>query len=154
MLADNKIWDIAEAYLESRLSADDIRELDRRRMADAAYAQRFQECLDMLSALKSSGEQKQVRDIIKQVHADVVKTDTQKAKTKLISIAQNHWRTASIAACIAMVTSITTFWIAQHNNKKIASQYSLLRRDLETYKRSQNRIINNITEGQKAALHA
>lgn len=69
-------------------------------------------------------------------------------KKRIISIPASYLRTAAIAASIALITSLGTFWLIQYNNKKIASQYVLLRKDLEKYQRSQNQLIRDIKTQQ------
>lgn len=142
----NDIWKLAEAYLNGKLTAAELQELDNRRMNDAKYAAEFNDCVSLLSGIKNSTAHKRVRNILQEVHKEVVTPKEDKLSRKTVSILKNHWRTASIAACIAVLASLTTFWMVQHSNQKIASQYSLLRKDLEKYKRSQNKIIKDIKE--------
>lgn len=142
----NKIWKTAEAYLDGKLTAAELQELDNRRMNDAVYAAEFHDCISLISAMKSSAAQNRVKHILKEVHADITERNEDKIRRKTVSIIRNNWRIASIAACIAVIASLTTFWMVQHSNQRIASQYSLLKRDLEKYKRSQNKIIKDITE--------
>lgn len=144
MQSDNNIWQWAESYLEGSLGADEQAELKNRLAGDAAFALEFNDCLDLLRSLKHNGERTRVKNILNEVHHAMQVEYNHTAKAKTISLVRNHWRTAAIAACIAILTSLTTFWMAQHNNSKIASQYSLLRRDLETYKRNQNQVISDI----------
>ncbi|MCB0699292.1 MAG: trypsin-like peptidase domain-containing protein [Chitinophagales bacterium] len=142
----NDIWKLAEAYLNGKLSGADINELDNRRLSDPEFASEFQDSINLLSAIKSSAEQKQVRTELKAANIELKQESGKGIKGKVVSLMHNHWRTATIAAAIALLTSLTTFWMVQHNNNKIASQYSLLKRDIEKYKRSQNKIIKDIKE--------
>lgn len=135
---------MAEAYLEGKLTGEDKHAIEERKTVDSVFASEFQDCINMLRSLKGSGEQKEYRQLLKDIHEQVIAEKHSPLVTKTISLWHNNWRTAAIAAGIAILTSLTTFWVAQHNNNKIASQYSLLRRDLETVKRSQNKIIGDI----------
>jgi len=144
MQNDNNIWNLAEAYLDGKLSEQDLKIIEERKLADAVFALEFQDCIHMLQSLRDSGAHKQFKATLKEAHKSVTQETPVILTPKTISLVRNHWRTAAIAATIALLTSLTTFWVAQYNNKKIASQYSLLRRDLETYKRSQNKIIRDI----------
>ncbi len=143
MLQERNIWELAEAYINNELSGDDKAALERRRSTDHSFAAEFQDCIDMLQALKGNAAQKKVRSILKDAHNEL---ETPKAAPKQISNRRHMWRTAAVAASIALITSLTTYWVVQVNNKKIESKYSLLRRDLEKYKRSQNKIIRDIKE--------
>lgn len=144
MYNDNDTWKLAEAWLEGKLSKQDKQIIEDRKIIDTAWAAEFQDCINMLRSLQGSGQHQQFTNTLKEVHQKTVAEQHTTFAAKTISLVHNYWRTAAIAASIALVTSLSTFWIAQYNNKKIASQYSLLRRDLETYKRSQNKIITDI----------
>lgn len=139
-MSDSKIWELAEAYLAGTLSEQEQSDLRTRLQVDLKFANEFNDSVNILRSLRGSSEEKQFRAKINDVHNNLPKDF--KAKQKTISL--SYWRTAGIAASIAIITSLATFWVAQHNNNKIASQYSLLRRDLETYKQFQKKIIGDI----------
>lgn len=141
---NKNIWELAEAYVDGGMNTADKQLLEERRQADPAFAAEFQDAVNMLRSLQGSGEHKRFKNALQQAQQSA--TGQPALVPKTISLVRNYWRTATIAACIAILTSLTTFWAMQSNNKKIASQYSLLRRDLETYKRSQNKIIRDIKE--------
>lgn len=148
MITDNTIWSLAEAYVTGTLPAAEAEALQRRLDTDTVFAAEFNECTNLLQSLNGSGSQARFKAMLKDIHEDMTARQTIPSRT--IPLRTHYLRTAGIAACIALLTSLTTFWAVQHNNKKIASQYSLLRRDLETYKRSQSQVINSI-KNQKTA---
>jgi serine protease Do len=141
---NSNILKLAEAWLDDVLSEQDKKIIEERKLADTVWATEFQECINMLRGLRGSGRHKQFSKTLKEIHAQVVHEAVTPQPSKTLMLWRNHWRTGAIAAGIAMLTSLTTFWATQYNTKKIASQYSLLRRDLETYKRSQHKIISDI----------
>jgi len=143
MTADNNIWNWAEAYVAGTMPAAEAEALRGKLAADAAFAAEFNECVNLLRSLHGSGSQQRYKAMLADIQKEVlVKAPSKEARS--IPLRTHYLRTAAIAAGIALLTSITTFWAIQHNNRKIASQYSLLKRDLETYKRSQNQVINSI----------
>lgn len=143
MLGNSNIWELAEAYLDKTLSEQERADLEHRRQNDIAFATEFQDCINMLQALKGNAEQKQVKRVLKDAHKELVTTTEPSLKQQK----RKHFlSTASIAACIAIITSLATYWVVQVNNRSIENKYSLLRKDLEKYKRSQNKIINDIKE--------
>src|SRR5690606_1562410 len=50
----------------------------------------------------------------------------------------HYFRTAWVAATIALITSLGSFWLVQNNQRQMESQYRLLKRDIENYKRHQD----------------
>ena len=143
---NNNIWELAEAWIDGRMNAADRQLLEERKHIDPAFAAEFQEAVNMLQSLQGSGEHKRFKTALAQAQKAASLQQEHTIVPKTISLVRNHWRTAAIAASIAIITSLATFSITRHNDKKIASQYSLLRRDLETYKRSQNKLIKDIKE--------
>lgn len=155
MPVDKNIWSLAEAYANGTLDISEQTALKERLTNDQNFATEFYECVNMLRALGGNGKQKRFRSMLDEVRKQQnATTPKAAATTKTISIKSHYLRTAAVAAGIAVVTSLSTLWAIQHNNKKIASQYSLLKRDLEKYKRSQNQIINTIKDSKTAAPQA
>lgn len=148
MFVENSIWNLAESFVSGNLPEKEVNELKDKLASDNNYALEFNECVNLIRSLDGNGNQKSFRGMVSEVHQNYISNHTPK-QSRSIPLKTHYLRTAAIAAGIAMLTSLTTFWVIEHNNKKIASQYSLLRRDLEKYKRSQNQLINNIKD-QKA----
>ncbi len=149
MSPDNQVWDLAEGYINNTLTVAEREAIQHRIAADAVFAASFQECADLISSLKGSGRQQKLRAMLKDIHkTDIAPTATKKAST--IPLRTHYWRTAGIAAGIALITSMATYLSVHPSDKKASSQYSVLRREIETIKRSQNQLIQNINQ-QKAA---
>lgn len=142
MSTDNNIWKLAEAYTSGGLNPSEVSELKQRLEREPEFASEFDESVNLLRSLNSNAATQNFRSAVKELHA--ARTAVVPART--ISLKTYYWRTAAVAAGIAILTSLTTLWAIEHNNKKIASQYSLLRRDLEKYKRSQNELIRDIKD--------
>jgi len=145
MQSQNNIWQQAEAYLDGTMPETERKEVEVKLTVDAVFATEFNECLNTLRSLKGSGRQRQFRNMLRDIQTTHVSVKAEK-ETRTIPLRTYYLRTAAVAAGIAVLTSLTTFWTIQHNNRKIASQYSLLRRDLEKYKRSQNELIRDIKD--------
>ena len=152
MATDSNIWKLAEAYTAGNMQPAELIDLKNRLASDAVFATEFYECANMLRSLNGSNAQNRFRSMLKSIHAThvavPVKTNKEN-KVRTIPLRTHYLRTGAIAASIALLTSLTTFWAIQHNNKKIASQYSLLKRDLESYKRANNQVVNSINKDTK-----
>ncbi len=149
MSANNAIWKLAEDYVSGALSEAEGLSLKERLAADAAFAAEFNECVNLLRALEGNGNHKKFSAMVRDIHAKNMPTAAPEQKKPVIMpLKPNYWRTSAFAAGIALLASFSTYWITRYNDKKMASQYSLLRRDLETYKHSQNQIIRHIKSAQ------
>ncbi len=147
MAEERNIWEVAEAYIAGTLSDAERSSLKDKLSSDSQFSTSFYECVNTLRSLQASGEQRRLKSMLKDIHQKQGKTN--KTEPKTITLTTHYWRTAAIAASIALITSLATYWMISNSNRKIASQYSLLKRDLEKYKRSQHRLINDIAEEQR-----
>jgi serine protease Do len=148
MTRDFNNWEIAEAYVSGSLPKAELAALKTRLATDPVYASEFQECVNLLHSLQSSSKHKQFRNTLVNIHQDMNESAKPSWRVRTIPLRTHYLRTGAIAAGIALLTTLSTFWIVTHNEKKRSSQYSLLRRELETIKRSQNAIIKNINGQQ------
>jgi S1-C subfamily serine protease len=139
MSVDNHIWNLAEAYAAGTLPEAEEAALLRRLETDAAFAAEFHECINMLRSLEGSGRQAQFRAMLQDVQQEVASKPS-----RSIPLRTHYWRTASIAAGIALLTSFTTYWSFNRPDKTSVTDYNVLRREIENIKRSQNQLIENI----------
>jgi S1-C subfamily serine protease len=147
MSNDNRIWSLAEAFVSEKMSETELVRLKEELATDPAFADDFRECVNLLRSLDGSGKQLRFKALLKDIGA--THTSETRKPTRTIPLKSHYTRAAAIAASVALFTSVFTYSLIQYNNKKIASQYSLLKRDLEKYKHSQNQLIRNINS-QKA----
>ncbi len=143
---DRIIWTIAEDYLSGKLNPEQHEKLHQRLATDAVFAAEFQETLSLIRSLEGSGKHKRFRTML----IDIRKEQNRPKTIRTIPLSTHYWRTAAVAASIALITTLSTFWMINHNEKQRSSQYSMLKKELENIKRSQNVIINNINETKTA----
>ncbi len=146
MLEGINIQELAEGYVNGTLPENILNEIKDKLVADTAFAAEFAEHVNLIRGLKNSGSQVRFRNTLKNI------ASANKSVSRTVPLRTHYWRTAAIAAGIALLTSLTTYWAIQYNNNKIASQYRLLRRDLERYQHSQNQIINHINSNQNTPV--
>lgn len=143
----NNIWEIAESYLDGTMLPADVADVNTRLKNDAAFAAEFNENLNLINSLNSSGKQKRFRKMLGEIHESQAAA---KAPRKLIQLPAHFWRTAAVAAGVALITSISTYTFFVNSNKT-ASQYSTISREVEHIKtvqkkqqEQQNAIIDSI----------
>ena len=147
MSIDNSyIWNLAEAYVAGEMPDAERTVLLNRLQTDAAFAAEFHECVDMIRSLDGSGKQQQFRNILQDVHQELANKPS-----RSIPLRTHYLRTAGIAAGIALLTSFTTYWSFNRPDKRNATQYNVLRREIENIKRSQNQLIQNIKTANTSA---
>lgn len=146
---------MAEAYVSGTLPEAELASLEERLAKDVSFADSFRESVNLLMSLNGSKKHRDFRSMVQSFEAPAAVSEEVTPKpSRVISLQKHYFRTAAMAAGIAIVTSLSTFWLIRHNTNKIASQYSLLRKDLEKYKRSQNQLINNINSSNQKTTPA
>lgn len=148
MNSDIENIQLAEAYISGNLSDAEREKLKKKLETDPVFASDFQECLQMLSTLENSTRQKQFRSMLSEIHQEAAGEKPAVREARMIPLRTHFLRTGVIAAGIALLTSLATLSFVTHNEKKHSSQYSLLKRELETIKRSQSTIISNIYQSE------
>lgn len=146
-MKEQYILELAETYVNGGLPDTEVAALNNRLQTDPVFAAEFQECVDLIRSLEGSGAQKRFRNMLIDIRQDAAA----KHQIKMIPLKTHYIRTGAIAAGIALLTTLSTFSIVNHSEKKRSSQYSLLKRELETIKRSQNvqnALIQNINNKQ------
>lgn len=147
MSKDWNIWQWAEGFVSDTLTPDQQQELQTRLGTDQYFAAEFQECVQLLQTLTGSSKHYQYASLLK----DIAKETTAAPQNKVIAFVATHWRTAAVAAGVALITSASAGWMHHDDKKATSSQYSLLRREIETIKRSQNQLIQNIKNQNQPA---
>src|ERR1039458_4709455 len=104
MSINNNIWEIAEAYLAGALTETDEKELNNRLASDKGFANEFYESTNLIRSMEGYGKQKRFRSTLHNIH----ETQVTGKKPRLIRLPAHFWRTAAVAACVALITSSLT----------------------------------------------
>lgn len=134
MSINNNIWEIAEGYLAGTLPENDIIELKSRLESDTEFANEFYECTNLIRSFEGSGRQKRFRTLLRDIQA---KQATTPARPKRIFFPAHIWRTAAVAASVAVIASAVTYSLFSPSTKKSESQYNTISREVEHIKRVQ-----------------
>ena len=156
MSVNNNIWEIAEAFVAGTMPEADLIELNSRLAADADFASEFNENACLIRSMEGSGRQKRFRTMLRDVHDKHTKPAPVK-KAWLINLTPQAWRTAAVAAGVAILTSTITIWSLKPSIRNSNSQYSTISREVEHIKRvqaqqqaTQNQIIKDIKNSKPA----
>lgn len=136
MSVNNNIWEIAEAYLSGTLPQDQVTELKSRLETDAAFANEFYEASNLIRSFEGSGKQKRFRIMLRDIHEKQAE-GTKTKVAKRIQLIPQIWRTAAVAASVAILTSALTFWSLYPSIRKSDSQYNTISRAVEHIKNVQ-----------------
>ena len=126
---NNNIWELAEAHIAGTLSAADAAALKARLESDAVFASEFNENINLVNSLNNSGSQKRFRTMLKDIHQEQSASGFAKL-TRIIQLPANFWRTAAVAATVALLTSFISYTVLTGSAKKSDAEYSKIRREV------------------------
>lgn len=144
-----------ERYLEGDMSVQEKAAFDELRRSNPLIEEQVKAQQELIAQLQSYGDRVSLQDKLNHIHAslnmDVLRAATTSAAPKVISLRRRMLINVAAAACIALVTSLSTIALMQTASKqKSAAQYEDVRRVLNNIQRSQNVIINDINSSKKA----
>lgn len=156
MSINNNIFELAESYLAGTLPQVESAAIESRLLTDALFASEFQECTSMLRSMEASGKEKRFRAMLRDIHTAQSEKQTTK-KPKLIQLPAHFWRTAAVAATVAILTSTITIWSLKPSISKRDSQYNTISREVGNIKKvqaqqqaQQKQLIDIISKNSKA----
>lgn len=146
-----------ERYLEGQMSDAERTAFEALRKADPAVDRQVTEQQLFLDTLQQYGRRKNLQERMDKIHASIdVNNQHQKPAAILTMRKTTYPRRRTLtnlaaAACIALVTSLSTIAIMQQAAKqKSTAQYEDVRRVLNNIQRSQNALIKDINNNKKA----
>ena len=158
MSINNNIWELAEAYIAGSLSQQEVNELNTRLAGDVDFANEFNDATNLVNSIEGSGKQKRFRTMLRDIQENQTITSTP-TKTKRIALPAHFWRTAAVAAGVAILTSTITMWSINYALKKNESKYNTISREVGAIKKvqaqqqaQQNKLIEIINTKAKPAV--
>jgi S1-C subfamily serine protease len=145
---EKNIWEWSELYASNELSSDELVYLNNRLQNDEAFKIAFDEQVTFITNLKAMHKQEAFAAQLKRVANKREKSTN--AFSKVIHLSINQWKVAAMAASVALLTSLLTLFLVKQ--EKPSKQYSMLRREIETIKKSQRQLINTLQSNDQSDL--
>ncbi len=131
------IWELAEGWVSGTLLPFEIEHITKKMELDPAFAAEFNENIQLIQTLNSSGSHKRFRDMVGDIH----QKDKKKIHiTRFIKLSPNFFKTAAVAAGVAVVTTAVNFGMFFNSKQKGESQYNNISREVEHIKKGQARL--------------
>ncbi|MBC7554054.1 MAG: trypsin-like peptidase domain-containing protein, partial [Taibaiella sp.] len=148
---NNNVMEIAEAWLAGTLPPAEKAAVKSRMDADPAFAIEFNESLNLISSLESFGKSKKFRGTLTDIQQQQQSKKGLWDKIRTIELPSYFWRTAAVAAGVALLTSVVNYSFFVNTASRNASQYNTISREVEHIKvvqkkqqEQQNAIIDSI----------
>ncbi|RBL88700.1 S1C family serine protease [Chitinophaga flava] len=149
-----------ERYLEGEMSGQEKAVFDELRKNNPQINRQVEEQQFFMQQLQHFGQRQSLQAKMNKIHEQLdmptLRKQAQEATltAKRISIRRRTITNLAAAACIALVTSLSTIAVLQNAAKnKSTAQYEDVRRVLNNIQRSQNALINDINNKNKAPVN-
>ncbi|GGH29227.1 trypsin-like peptidase domain-containing protein [Sphingobacterium alkalisoli] len=148
----NEFIDWADQYLRGELSAGDRFAFEKFCQDYPEFQQIFEEHRRFISSWKETEQRRMFKMSLQQ--ESLHRQAPAKANTGIIKIWKKLQMNAGVAAAVALISVFSTLWLTGYftSIKKASTDYSALRREMNTVKKNvneQNRKIQNINSGKE-----
>lgn len=149
---DMKLIRDIERYLEGEMDVQERTAFEALQQSDPVVAQEVTAQQQLRQHLEGYGRRMELQEKLDRIHASIdVKALHTVSTPKVVPIRRRMFTNIAAAACIALVTSLSTIALMQKASRlKATAQYEDVRRVLNNIQRSQNALINDINSKKKA----
>ncbi|MCF6407998.1 serine protease [Chitinophaga filiformis] len=145
-----------ERYLEGEMNEQERTAFEALRQSNPAVNEQVLAHQQLIQQLEQYGQRAAFQEKMDKIHAsmaidEVLAPSKTAAPKKVFTISKRLVTNMAAAACIALVTSLSTIAFMQNaNRQKTTAQYEDVRRVLNNIQRSQNALINDMNSKKKA----
>lgn len=156
METEQKLIDLIERYLRGELSHQESLDFDELCAKNPTVRDKFLAHQDFMNDLIDHGKRRQFISEMEMAHQQLNMPLIKKqvvSPTFKIKVLWNKYRVnMAVAASVALFTVTTTLTLTGYFSKSRSTNYSVLRREVNSLKRSQNALIKNINGKSSSGL--
>ncbi len=150
MNKDTELTNLIDAYLRGELSPAELSDFNQKRSDDPAFDLNVVEHQNLVAHLNEYGDRVKLTSEMNVIHEEI-DIDALKREVRpelpLIHRLWNKYRVSTaIAATVAMIAVFGTLFSTGYFSEAISTNYSQMRREINSIKRSQNALIKNISD--------
>lgn len=148
MISEQNMGEWAERYLRHELSVAEHQQLRDILDANPVLNHSWKETLELFQLLKQHSDRQKIKSKIKVIGGQMKdRAEAHRGKKRPLFPLQGRWRIAGVAAALILLCSLSAVWFVNNKNQKTGAQYMLLRREIETIKHSQSKIMDSLKQG-------
>ncbi|HTH55286.1 MAG TPA: serine protease [Cyclobacteriaceae bacterium] len=140
--------ELIEKYFSRELNEKERGAFEKKMHDDDLFRQRAEDHIQFLKSFKQYGDRKLKKEALEKIH-DEMDFSTE-AKVVPLSRWEKYGRTVAIAASVALLCTVGTFFALKYSNEQHETNFEILRREVNGLKRSQNQILKDIKEKANA----
>jgi len=143
--------DLLDKYIKGDLSAEEAAAVDQRLNTDSEFREKVGQHFTMIREMKFQDQRNQLRVVLNEAHDEIenpVRILVQE-KSMPARAAKNYWAISGIAATVAIISVVSTFFITRSLKNEQSAIYRELRRNVEKIEKSQKIILADIDKEKK-----
>lgn len=150
MNKDIELTEKIDAYLRGELTAAEVSDFEKKRSEDTNFDLKVVEHHNLTRHLSEYGKRVQLTADMNTIHEELDVYSLKQELAPELPVIRRLWKkyriNTAIAASVAVIAVGGTLLSTGYFSKSIATNYSLLRREINSIKRSQNALIKNIND--------
>jgi S1-C subfamily serine protease len=139
-----------ERYLEGHLQGEELREFEGKLENDPAFKKEVESFRDLTHHLQKYGERRELKEKLAFIHQEMKREEKTPFLKRAITF-RTSYRILAVAASVALVVSLSTFWIWKGSDRSGKEHYLELRRDVESIKLSHKKLLKEVYADKKAS---
>ncbi|HEY1024382.1 MAG TPA: S1C family serine protease [Sphingobacteriaceae bacterium] len=146
-MSDLELTNLIEAYLKGELSEAESSDFARRRADDPEFDHKVVEHMAFVRDLADYGQRKQLISDMNVIHdaldIDAIQNELVPASSQIVQMWRKYRVSTAVAASVALLAVFSTLLFTGYFSKTNSSNYSALRRDVNSLKTIVNRNISS-----------
>lgn len=145
MISEQNMGKWAERFLKNELNQEELNLLDSYCSANASFKDSWEEMIQMMLLIEQHGERTRMKQKIASLHPFTAENLPQKSKSfDSVHLFRKYAVKIGVAAALILASSLSTYFFLDTKSEKTGAQYMLLRREIETIKKSQTKLMDSI----------
>src|SRR5690554_4355549 len=139
---EENINELVELYLQGKLKEQELNDIFQQLNEHPKLKKEWEESIEILGLLEEHASYVQIKDEIKS--AGEKNTQNINFKPTTLKKSRPYWKLGIAAALLILLSSSITIFILKNERAQTGTAYMLLRREVETIKKSQNQLFDSI----------
>jgi S1-C subfamily serine protease len=142
----NRFMEDADRYLDGQMPAGEREQFEALCSAEAEAARLLQEQATLRDTLTGYADKTALRRKMDDAHRrwEQRQAATPAAAGRVFMLKGYIWKAVGAAAAVALLITACGFWLTQNYSTHKINSYTVLRREIDNIKRSQNSLLNDI----------
>lgn len=150
MKSDLELINLIDAYFKGELNGSDLSDFELRRKADPTFDMKVVEHHNFILTLSEYGSRIKLSSDMNVIHESLdiqaIKNEVAPEAPRVVRLWKKYRVNTAIAATVAFIAVSGTLLSTGYFSKAISTNVNLLRREINSIKRSQNALIKNIND--------